>query len=104
MILFDVTVTAAEGKREALRQLFAETMAGSNAEPGCLIYRFTADLDDPDRYYLIELWEDEAAFQGHVRGAAFRRFIAEIPALGTVVSSAARAGPLEPYSYGRQPQ
>ena len=101
MILFDVTIEASEGQREALRALLQRTMAASAAEAGCLIYRFTADLDTPDRFHLVELWQDEAALQAHAAGAPFRAFLAGLSSVGRIASSVARSGPLEPYSFRR---
>lgn len=37
----------------------------SEAEPGCLRYRFGTDLADPTIVYLAEVWEDEAALTSH---------------------------------------
>src|SRR3546814_20094323 len=76
-------------------------MAGSQAEEGCLIYRFTADLDDPRLFHLVELWESEAAFAGHATGAPFRNFLAELHLVGRVVRSVARQGPLEHFDFTR---
>src|SRR3546814_7251212 len=62
MRLFDVTIEAKDDRRKEATGLLRRTMAGSQAEEGCLIYRFTADLDDPRLFHLVELWESEAAF------------------------------------------
>src|SRR3546814_4618366 len=87
MILFDVTIEAKDDRRKEATGLLRRTMAGSQAEEGCLIYRFTADLDDPRLFHLVELWESEAAFAGHATGAPFRNFLAELPLVGRVVRS-----------------
>lgn len=101
MILLTVTLAANPGKQEAMMALMQRTMLGSQAEPGCVEYRFTADLDDPLRFHLIELWEDQAAFDNHLRGDALRGFIRDIADCGQLLSSTSRAGPLEPYSFSR---
>src|SRR3546814_7553407 len=69
MILFDVTIEAKDDRRKEATGLLRRTMAGSQAEEGCLIYRFTADLDDPRLFHPVELWEPEAVFAGHATGA-----------------------------------
>src|SRR3546814_16818256 len=94
MILFDVTIEAKDDRRKEATGLLRRTMAGSQAEEGCLIYRFTADLDDPRLFHLVELWESEAAFAGHATGATFRNFLAELPLGGRVGRSVARPGQL----------
>lgn len=101
MILFDVTLATTADHRGAMVALLDRTMAASQAEAGCVVYRFSADLHDPLVFHLIELWADETAFAGHARGEAFARFRAELPACGRVVSSTARKGALEPYTYKR---
>lgn len=101
MILFDVQLATTEEGQAAFRALLAETMAGSQAEPGCIIYRFTADLHDPLRFHLVELWESEAALMAHAAGAPFRHFLATLPSCGSVLGSVARSGQLDPYSFRR---
>src|SRR3546814_19707890 len=90
MLLFDVTIEAKDVRRKEATDLLRRTMAGSQAEEGCLIYRFTADLVDPDLFHLVALWESEAAFAGHATGAAFRNFLAALPMVGRVVRSVGR--------------
>ncbi len=101
MILFDVQLATTEQGLVAFKALLAETMAGSQAEPGCILYRFTADLDDPLRFYLCELWESEGALMAHATGASFRHFLATLPGCGSVLKSVARSGDLNPYSFRR---
>jgi quinol monooxygenase YgiN len=101
VIFFDVTLEATQETSERLLTLLRKTMAASCAETGCLIYRFTADLDDPLRFYLVELWASEADLMAHAAGAAFRTFLAELPASGKIVGSAARQGDLAPYKFVR---
>lgn len=100
MILIDVTLNAQPGRREELLRLFADTAAASRQEDGCVTYRFTASLEQRDVFHLVELWRDEASLRQHYAGAAFRRFIDELPALGKVESSVKRAGDLTPYAGG----
>src|SRR3546814_1512797 len=92
MNLFDVTIEAKDDRRKEATDLLRRTMAGSQAEEGCLIYRFTADLDDPDLFHLAAPWESNAAFAGHSTGAPFPTFLAELPWVARVVRSVARLG------------
>ncbi|MDB5687355.1 MAG: hypothetical protein JWR77_1944 [Rhizorhabdus sp.] len=101
MIFLDVQLATTEENRAAFKALLAETMAGSQAEPGCLIYRFTADLENPSLFYLSELWESEGALMDHARGAPFKNFLATLPSCGSVLKSVARSGDLNPYSFRR---
>ena len=101
MILFDVCLEASPGQETALGELMRRTGDSCTTEPGCLTYRFTRDLDDSRRFHLLELWADEMALQAHATGAPFRIFLSAHKAHGRIVSSIARRGDLEPYSFGR---
>jgi quinol monooxygenase YgiN len=98
VILFDVTLEAQEGASGRMAMLLRRTMQASRAEAGCVIYRFSADLDDARLFHLVELWECDADLQAHVGGAAFRHFVAALAGCGKVVSSVAREGELAAYS------
>ena len=43
-------------------------------EPGSLVYRFAATLDDPDEYLHVQEWTDDTAFADHQSSAAFRDY------------------------------
>jgi quinol monooxygenase YgiN len=101
MILFDVTLSTTDATRAALLALLRRTQAASQAEKGCHIYRFTQDIDDQNRIYLIELWDTEPDFFGHTKGEGFKTFMAQFPDLGTFVSSVPRQGDLAPYVFAR---
>jgi quinol monooxygenase YgiN len=73
-------------------------MQASQAESGCLIYRFTADLDNEMRFHLVELWQTEADYLAHSSGKALAHFRAELPACGTVTSRVRHHGDLVPYT------
>jgi autoinducer 2-degrading protein len=45
-------------------------------EPGTLRFELVRDLDDPNRFYLNEAYQDKAAFELHSRGAYFKKFFA----------------------------
>jgi quinol monooxygenase YgiN len=40
--------------------------AASEAEDGCITYRFTADLSDPNLFHLFECWDNEDAATTHM--------------------------------------
>jgi len=69
-------------RAEAVRAAVAMAEA-TRAEPGCVTYRFAADLGDPDTFLVFEEWEDEAALARHfttAHMAAFRRALPELVA------------------------
>jgi autoinducer 2-degrading protein len=43
-------------------------------EPGCRQFDVAVDPQDPNRYFLYELYDDEAAFRAHLTSDHFRAF------------------------------
>lgn len=63
---------------EALK--VAQVMAdASQAEDGCLQYRFYIDPTDPDSLFIFERWETEAALQAHFQTPHMAEFRQHIP-------------------------
>ena len=50
--------------------------ANSRAEPGCARYEVLRDLDAPNVFALIEVFEDEAAFERHRAADHYERWMA----------------------------
>lgn len=87
MILINAVLLCDLEKRDEMNSLLVRTMSGSQGEEGCILYRFTSDIEDEHYYHLLEMWEDESALENHMAGEPFRNFIASIPAVGKLVSS-----------------
>jgi len=64
--------------RETALAAIAAGVAATREEPGNLDYRFSPDLDEPDRFNLIERWEDEAAVDAHMNSPHLAEFLAAI--------------------------
>jgi quinol monooxygenase YgiN len=62
---------------ESLKEMAA---AVAEEEPGCLVYRASRSLEDPDVFVLYEEYVDQAALEAHRETPHFRRLIE-----GTVV-------------------
>jgi quinol monooxygenase YgiN len=63
-----VVVAVLPGKpehREELGELLAQAAAASRGDAGCVSYAFHRDLEDPDRYVSVEVWEDQASLDAH---------------------------------------
>ena len=45
-----------------------------NDEPGCLRFDVIQDLDNPNRFYLYEVYKDEAALQAHRQTPHFKLY------------------------------
>jgi quinol monooxygenase YgiN len=69
-----------ERREEALR--VARTMAAATRqEPGCVTYRFSIDVDDPNTMLLFEEWETEEALGRHFQTPHMDAFRAALPGL-----------------------
>jgi autoinducer 2-degrading protein len=68
-------VRAAKGKGDALAALLVEQAAAVRAaEPGCLVYRPHRSAKDPDVFLFYEMYQDDAAFEAHRKGAHLAAF------------------------------
>lgn len=69
-----------EQRAEAVRVALAMERA-TRAEPGCIAYRFSSALDDPDTFLICEEWESEDALAAHFASDHMRVFQQHLPAL-----------------------
>lgn len=61
-------------KEGCLDQMIKELNASGageifRAQPGCIMFAYSADIEEPDVLYLTDVWADEEAFQGHLKCA-----------------------------------
>lgn len=69
-----------ERRDEAIR--IARTMAAATRqESGCVTYRFSVDVDDPNTLLLFEEWETEEALGRHFQTPHMEAFRAALPDL-----------------------
>lgn len=67
-----------EMREEAVQA--ALTMAkATQAEDGCIAYRFYSPLDDPNTFFIFEQWESEAALQAHFQTPHMATFREVLP-------------------------
>jgi autoinducer 2-degrading protein len=58
--------------------------AAARKEPGNLAFDVNVDPQDPTQIMLYEVYKDEAAFQEHQKGEAFKKYLAEaVPLLAS---------------------
>ena len=62
-----VTVTVKDGRADEALELFADTIRQTHDEAGCLTYAVHRDLDEPNRFVLIERWTSSVAMEAHVQ-------------------------------------
>ena len=54
----------------------ANARASRETEPGCRQFDVCRDPADPSRFFLYELYDDEAAVQAHLQSAHFLQMVA----------------------------
>jgi quinol monooxygenase YgiN len=65
--------TARAGEEDRVRAAIAKLVEPSRAEPGCRFYQPTVDPEDARAFVLIEVYDDEAAYEAHQASAHFQR-------------------------------
>lgn len=60
---------------------------GALAQPGCIHYDWSADLNDPQRINVFEEWESEEALAAHFAGPQYAGMLAHIGASGLIGST-----------------
>lgn len=83
MIIVAGTLRIRPDQRRRAQRLARDMMRDSRAEAGCLEYTFSADLDDPELYWLYEAWESEEALAAHYQTAHMLAFREQLPELLT---------------------
>ena len=81
MIVIAGTVRVRPGRREEAMRAARAMVAATRAEPGCRHYRFYADLEDPEIFFLFEEWDSEAALAAHFQSEHMRVFQQQLPGL-----------------------
>lgn len=64
--------------RDKAIEVITAGVAATQAEEGNIDYRFSPDLQDPDRFNIIELWENEDAMNAHLAAPEFATFMEAI--------------------------
>lgn len=75
------TFTALPGKGDAVADLLRDFVEAVRAEPGNVVFDATRLIDDPDRFFVYEVYRDEAAFQAHLGAPAGGPFNAALTPL-----------------------
>jgi (4S)-4-hydroxy-5-phosphonooxypentane-2,3-dione isomerase len=61
-----------------------QNAAAARKEPGCRTFDVNVDPADRTKVMLYEIYKDEAAFQEHQKGEAFKKYLAEaVPLLAS---------------------
>ena len=85
MYVVIATVTAGPDHREELSQILVESASASRSEDGCISYVFTSDLEKPDTFSSLEVWQDKDALQVHLAGPGVAKLLEK---LGPLITAA----------------
>ena len=67
--------TAKAGQGDRIAEIQKEFAPLAREEPGCRKFFVSRSEDDPDRFFLYEEYDDEAAFDAHLETPHFERLI-----------------------------
>ena len=70
-----VTWVARPGEEERIEEILRAMVPLSRAERGCLQYNAHRSSEDPRRFFLYEIYKDEAAFTEHNESDHFKRYV-----------------------------
>ena len=62
---------------DAFMKKLDENARAARTEKGCRQFEVLVDPNDKTRIMLYEVYNDEAAFEEHQKGAAFKKYVAE---------------------------
>lgn len=68
--ILHATFTARPGEAERIAALLAGFAEEVRREEGCVVFDATRLVDDPDRFFVYEVYRDEVAFQAHLANPA----------------------------------
>lgn len=68
--ILHATFTARPGEGDRVAALLADFADRVRAEEGNVVFDATRHIDDPDRFFVYEVYRDEAAFRAHLASPA----------------------------------
>ena len=69
-----ITLKAKNDKIEELKSLLSLMLKPSQEERGCIKYELFQLKDEPQTFFLIEIWEDDASLDAHKKSEHFVHF------------------------------
>ena len=88
MIIVAGTIDVAPEQRDSYLESRKEAMLAARTEDGCIDYAYSADIGDPGRVRLFEVWGNRAALDAHVvRMRAGGRGPGAVPVIARAVAS-----------------
>ncbi|NOX99763.1 MAG: antibiotic biosynthesis monooxygenase [Verrucomicrobia bacterium] len=75
MVAIVVTLEAHPDKVDAMLEALADNAAGSNKEPGCQKWEYSQHIDDPKKFAIYEIYDDEEAIKAHKSSEHFLTWV-----------------------------
>jgi (4S)-4-hydroxy-5-phosphonooxypentane-2,3-dione isomerase len=83
MVVLAVTWMAKTGRENEVAAIFTKLTEESRKEPGCVMYQVHRHKTEPRRFFIYELYKDDAALEAHRAAAHFLQYAKkELPKLG----------------------
>ena len=81
MIVIAGSVPIRPDQREEATRVALTMARATQVEPGCVTYRFSTDLADPNTFLIFEEWASEDALVRHFESDHMRVFREQVPRL-----------------------
>lgn len=81
MIIVTVEVGIEDGAVEKVKSALATMETASRAEPGCITYAFSVDLNDPGMVRVTEKWKSMDDLEAHFKMPHMAKFQEAVGAL-----------------------
>lgn len=75
MIIVRITMNVLPEKQLEFTQTLLSMVEPTGKEPGCLSYAVFCDIDDKNRFSLLEEWETRINLDDHIRSNRFGAFL-----------------------------
>ncbi len=74
-VVLAVTWIAKPGQEEKVQEILKIMVGLTQQEPGCIHYYAHRAVDDPRRFFLYEVYRDEAALTAHSESEYFKTYV-----------------------------
>jgi quinol monooxygenase YgiN len=76
-VVLQVEIEVAKGNEARFTELLMENARAARQEKGCRMFEVLADPQDAAKLMLLEIYDDQAAFEKHQEGEAFKKYLRE---------------------------
>jgi quinol monooxygenase YgiN len=97
MILMRGTLSIKPKMRARALVGIRKVMHASAEEAGVIAYQMSVDVDNPDKLYFMEVYQDEASLNAHAKSAHARDFMASTMPLMDLSEAILLIGEMLPY-------